>query len=409
AADRRTESAQQGRVAVAHFAADPGVHRDADGRASRPSQSSSGPVPQAPSCDSSLYGLPDHPDCRPLRVAAACRRWLMVKLDRYIGKSVFMAILAVLGIILGLASLFAFIDEMADISDTYTFWDAGSFVVMTAPRRLYDMLPMAALIGCLIGLGALASSSELTIMRAAGVSIGRIVWAVMKPMLVLMVAGLLIGEYVAPVTEAQAQAARSLAQGTGDAQSAKHGLWHRQGDEFIHINTVQPNGLLYGVTRYRFDDQRHMLTSSFAKQANFKTDYWLLKDVTTTVFHEGRTEVVTAPEERWNVALSPQLLRAEQRSLLAGVLHQDPPAAGDRRPGADGHFFHLRAAALGDAGAACVHRCAGGLHLPHRSGPAGPVESGIRLLATVRRPGAGWGVRAGGDLVVAPRGLIAAA
>ncbi|MFJ5299629.1 LPS export ABC transporter permease LptG [Pseudomonas sp. NPDC088368] len=232
----------------------------------------------------------------------------MVKLDWYIGKSVFMAILAVLGIILGLASLFAFIDEMADISDTYTFWDAGSFVVMTAPRRLYDMLPMAALIGCLIGLGALASSSELTIMRAAGVSIGRIVWAVMKPMLILMVAGLLIGEYVAPVTEASAQAARSLAQGTGDAQSARHGLWHRQGDEFIHINTVQPNGLLYGVTRYRFDDQRHMLSASFAKQANYKTDYWQLKDVSTTVFHEGRTEVVNTPEERWNIALSPQLL-----------------------------------------------------------------------------------------------------
>ena len=232
----------------------------------------------------------------------------MHKLDRYIGKSVFMAILAVLGIILGLASLFAFIDEMADISDTYTFWNAGSFVLMTAPRRLYDMLPMAALIGCLIGLGALASSSELTIMRAAGVSIGRIVWAVMKPMLVLMVAGLLIGEYVAPVTEASAQASRSLAQGTGDAQSARHGLWHRQGEEFIHINTVQPNGLLYGVTRYRFDDERHMLSASFAKQANFQTDYWLLKDVSTTLFHEGRTEVVTSPEERWNVALSPQLL-----------------------------------------------------------------------------------------------------
>ncbi|WP_110948645.1 LPS export ABC transporter permease LptG [Pseudomonas bohemica] len=232
----------------------------------------------------------------------------MAKLDWYIGKSVFMAILAVLGIILGLASLFAFIDEMADISDTYTFWDAGSFVFMTAPRRLYDMLPMAALIGCLIGLGALASSSELTIMRAAGVSIGRIVWAVMKPMLVLMIAGLLIGEYVAPVTEAQAQAARSLVQGTGDAQSARHGLWHRQGDEFIHINTVQPNGLLYGVTRYRFDDQRHMISASFAKQANYKTDYWQLKDVATTVFHEGRTEVVNSPEERWNIALSPQLL-----------------------------------------------------------------------------------------------------
>ena len=112
----------------------------------------------------------------------------MVKLDRYIGKSVLLAILAVLGIILGLATLFAFIDEMGSVSDTYTVMDVLSFVLLTAPRRMYDMLPMAALIGCLIGLGSLASNSELTIMRAAGVSIGRIVWAVMKPMLVLMVA-----------------------------------------------------------------------------------------------------------------------------------------------------------------------------------------------------------------------------
>lgn len=122
----------------------------------------------------------------------------MVKLDRYIGSSVLIAILAVLGIILGLATLFAFIDEMGEISDTYTLADVASYVLLTAPRRLYDMLPMAALIGCLIGLGSLASNSELTIMRAAGVSIGRIVWAVMKPMLVLMLAGVLIGEYVAP-------------------------------------------------------------------------------------------------------------------------------------------------------------------------------------------------------------------
>ena len=232
----------------------------------------------------------------------------MVKLDRYIGSSVFMAILAVLGIILGLATLFAFIDEMGDASDTYTLLDVMSYVLLTAPRRLYDMLPMAALIGCLIGLGSLASNSELTIMRAAGVSIGRIVWAVMKPMLVLMVVGVLIGEYVAPATESAAQANRSLAQGSGDAQSAKHGLWHRQGDEFIHVNSVQPNGLLYGVTRYHFDKERHMLSASFAKRAEFDKDHWQLSDVTTTVFHEKSTEVVTAPIERWDVALSPQLL-----------------------------------------------------------------------------------------------------
>lgn len=232
----------------------------------------------------------------------------MRKLDGYIGSSVFLAILAVLGIILGLASLFAFIDEMGDISDTYTLWDASQFVLLTAPRRLYDMLPMAGLIGCLIGLGSLASNSELTIMRAAGVSIGRIVWAVMKPMLVLMLAGVLIGEYVAPVTENKAQADRSLAQGGGEAQTSKRGLWHRQGEEFVHINTVQPNGLMLGVTRYRFDAERHMQSSSFARRAQYQQDHWLLTDVTTTLFRGDHTEVVKTPEERWDVALTPQLL-----------------------------------------------------------------------------------------------------
>lgn len=232
----------------------------------------------------------------------------MVKLDRYIGKSVAVAILAVLGIILGLASLFAFIDEMGDISDSYTLLDAGKYVALTAPRRVYDMLPMAALIGCLIGLGSLASSSELTIMRAAGVSVGRIVWAVMKPMLVLMIVGVLVGEYVAPAAENKAQADRSLAQGSGDAQSSKHGMWHRQGDEYIHINTVQPNGLLYGVTRYRFDDQRHMLSASFARKAQYEADHWQLSDITTTKFHGDRTEVVKAADELWEVSLTPQLL-----------------------------------------------------------------------------------------------------
>ena len=232
----------------------------------------------------------------------------MVKLDRYIGKSVLLAILAVSGIILGLATLFAFIDEMKSISSSYTMMDVLSFVVLTAPRRLYEMLPVAALIGCLIGLGSLASNSELTIMRAAGVSTSRIVWAVMKPMLVLMLAGILIGEYLAPATESVAQANRALAQGGGDAQSSKHGMWHREGDEFIHINAVQPDGKLLGVTRYRFDKERHLLSASFAKKASFEQDHWQLGEVATTVFHDRSTEVINTPEERWDVSLSPELL-----------------------------------------------------------------------------------------------------
>ena len=232
----------------------------------------------------------------------------MVRLDRYIGTSVFFGILAVLGIIVSLAALFAFIDELGDVGGDYDVLAAAWYVFLTLPRRVYDMLPMAALIGSLIGLGTLASSSELTVMRAAGVSVGRIVWAVMKPMLVLMVVGVLIGEYAAPWSENLAQANRSLAQGSGDAQSSKRGLWHRQGEEFVHINAVQPNGVLYGVTRYHFDGERHMQAASFAKRALYQGDYWQLEDVTTTHFRGDHTEVVNSVTERWDVELKPELL-----------------------------------------------------------------------------------------------------
>ncbi|MNO81525.1 Lipopolysaccharide export system permease protein LptG [compost metagenome] len=169
---------------------------------------------------------------------------------------------------------------------------------------------MAALIGCLVGLGSLASSSELTIMRAAGVSLSQIVWAVMKPMLVLMFAGILVGEYIVPWTETMAQSGRALAQSGEGAQSAKRGLWHRQGDEFIHINAVQPNGVLYGVTRYQFDAQHNLQSASFAKRATFQDKHWLLEDVTTTMLYpdQKRSEVQARATEEWDVQLSPQLL-----------------------------------------------------------------------------------------------------
>ena len=232
----------------------------------------------------------------------------MRRLDRYIASSVSLAILAVLGVIVGLALLFAFVDEMGDVEGDYGVLEALWYVLLTIPRRLYEMLPMAALIGCLIGLGSLASSSELTIMRAAGVSLRRIVWAVMKPMLAIMLVGLLIGEYVAPWSETQAQASRSMAQGGGAAQTAKRGLWHRQGSEFVHINSVQPDGAVYGVTRYSFDEQRRLQSASFARRGLYQDGQWYLEDVATTRFLERSTAREQVEREPWAVQLSPELL-----------------------------------------------------------------------------------------------------
>ena len=229
-------------------------------------------------------------------------------LDRYIGRQVFWAIIVVLLVLSGLALLFAFIDALGDVDENYGVMDALRFVLFTGPRWAYEMLPMAALIGCLVGLGGLASHSELTVMRASGVSIARIVWAVMRPLILIMLVGVFVGEYVAPVAEKNAQETRALALGGGQAQSSKRGFWHREGREYVHVNAVQSDGRLIGVTRYQFGDKRQLLEASFAREAHFTDGAWQLEDVAITRFLNERTEVINEPNVGWDSQLTPYLL-----------------------------------------------------------------------------------------------------
>lgn len=225
------------------------------------------------------------------------------RLERYIANSVLISILIIIFIIVCLASLFALVDQLNDFKNNYGIWQAVQYVIMTSPRRLYDNLPMAALVGSLIGLGSLASRSELTVMRAAGMSTGRIVVAVLRPILFIMIISVLIGEYVVPITETKAQANKELALSYDVSQqlieqTVLEGSWHRQGNEYIRINSVQPNGLLIGVTRYYKDGQR-IDYASYSKQAIFQNNQWILKDTTTTCFEENFTKVVKQDTAQW--------------------------------------------------------------------------------------------------------------
>ena len=91
----------------------------------------------------------------------------MAKLNRYIGRTVAGAIILVLLVIVGLDLLSSLIDGLKEVRGDYTFWSVLQYVGLTSPGSFYDYLPFAALVGCLAGLGSLASSSELIVMRAA--------------------------------------------------------------------------------------------------------------------------------------------------------------------------------------------------------------------------------------------------
>jgi lipopolysaccharide export system permease protein len=190
----------------------------------------------------------------------------MRRLDWYIGIAVLVAMAVVVLVLGGLDLLFTAIQELGETSGGYGAVAALSYVLMLFPSHLYEMLPMIALIGALAGLGTLAAGNELVAMQAAGVSRRRIAAAVMKPAVLVMGFGLLLGEVIAPPLEVRAEVAKALAQGDQVALS-RYGHWERDGAAFMHFNAIEPDGILHGVSIFEYDAQQRLLRSVNAERA----------------------------------------------------------------------------------------------------------------------------------------------
>ncbi|GAA5524951.1 lipopolysaccharide export system permease protein LptG [Microbulbifer aestuariivivens] len=231
----------------------------------------------------------------------------MYKLDWYIGRTVAMSIGAVLMIILGLDIIFAIVDEMGEMDADYQTAQAVQYIIWTIPSRLYEQLGFSALVGCMVGLGTLAGTSELTVMRAAGVSIGRIAWAVMKPVLLLIILGMALAEFVIPVTNQVAESRKAIALGDLDDAGLESGMWMRDGDEFIHFNAALSGGRLYGITRYHFDAERELEWVEFSERAQFAENQWVLSNSRATRFAEELVQSDAQKRASWQTDISPQL------------------------------------------------------------------------------------------------------
>lgn len=210
----------------------------------------------------------------------------MRKINRYIANAVTGAVSIVLLVIMALLLIAAFVDEIGGVRGNYTMFEMIIYVMLTMPRRLYEIIPFACLIGCLIGLGILANSSELVIMRAAGVSVKRITWMVMKPLFWFILIGVLLGEFVTPYTDQVAESRRAIALQKISDEARRGSMWNREGNEFMHFNAVLPNGVLYGVTRYKFDDERNLTETSFSQQAIYQGGYWQEEKIVVTHFEQ---------------------------------------------------------------------------------------------------------------------------
>lgn len=231
----------------------------------------------------------------------------MKKLKKYIAETIAGAVITVLFVIVALDAISALVDQMGDLKGNYNLIEAVIYVTLFIPSSIYDYIPLSALVGCLIGLGVLASTSELVIMRAAGVSVKQVIWAVFRPIFVFIFIGALLGEFVAPYLDQYADSRRALAQGHKRALQSERGVWNREGDEYMHFNAVLSNGKLFGVTRYIFEGDK-LVAASFSDSAIFQQDYWFEQDIRVTEFTESGIVNKQLSNRKWYTELSPELL-----------------------------------------------------------------------------------------------------
>ena len=217
-------------------------------------------------------------------------------LNQYIGTAVIGGTLLVLSVLLALFSFVGFVGELEEVGKgSYQLLQAGEFILLSLPRFAYELFPVSALLGSMLGLGILATNNELIVMRAAGVSLLQIVVSVMKAGLILMILAGLLGEVVAPKTEQYAQDLRSKALAQQAAFKTKNGFWTRDGLRFINVRAILPGGELSRINIYEFDDQRRLRVATSARSATYQDNEWVLEDVHRSDINENQVTTRQLP------------------------------------------------------------------------------------------------------------------
>lgn len=230
-------------------------------------------------------------------------------LDVYIGKTILSTSMLTLSVLLAISAMFKFIDQMRSVGrGYYDMVHAALFTLYSVPGDLVTFFPMAALIGGLIGLGMLASSSELVVMQAAGMSRLNIISSVMKTALLMMLLMMAVAEWGAPVSDKAARELRTKAISDGSLFAAQQGVWAKDADRFVNIRKVDDFGNLSDVVIYQFDDNLELQSVISAQSAIYSRDAWELQQVTQLDFTPDRIGKQHWPVLRWASSLTPDKL-----------------------------------------------------------------------------------------------------
>lgn len=248
--------------------------------------------------------------------------------ERYLAREIYAATALVLAAFLALFAFFDLIHEFEDLGKGgYQLHHAVAYVALTMPGRIYELFPIAILIGTLYALTLLARHSEITVLRASGLSTHEMLLSLGKIGSVFVLLTFVIGEFIAPPAEKAAQQLRLKAMSTLVAQEFRTGLWIKDELSFVNVREVLPDATLRQVRIYEFDTQYQLRSISEADSGQFvPPDRWRLTNVVQTLFEGERARLAKTPQAEWHSALNPDILSVlmvvpERMSLVTLYLY----------------------------------------------------------------------------------------
>ncbi|MCK4841711.1 MAG: LPS export ABC transporter permease LptG [Methylococcales bacterium] len=231
-------------------------------------------------------------------------------LTAYIVKEVLKGSAIALILLLTLFNLFAFSDELKDIGKgSYGLKEIFLYLAFNSPTVLYELIPSSALLGSLFIVGAMANNQEIIAMRAAGVSIFRLIKFVMYAGAIMVLFAIVVGEFIAPEALRTAELIRTKAQHDKIVMHSRYGLWLREDNKFINVRKIHEKGELADIYTYELDAQDRLILMTQFKQATFLgNNLWNMKGVSQTRISSNQIFTNIQGQMEWKTTINPDLL-----------------------------------------------------------------------------------------------------
>ncbi|MBV9619826.1 MAG: LPS export ABC transporter permease LptG [Gammaproteobacteria bacterium] len=241
----------------------------------------------------------------------------MSLLDRYLMRSILGAVGLVVSVLLALGALFTFIDQQEDIgSGNYTALSAMWYTLLNLPLQAFELLPISALIGALLGLGSLARGSELTVIRATGVSVARLASMAFLAALVLLGAAVALGEFLGPALQQTAREHKAFSRLSNVSIGGASGAWVRDGNLILHVVGQSGQSEFGGMQIFELSPQHELRSLGRAQRASAGSKgTWQLTGYTESRFQDD-TVTRAAPGAR--------LLRSNVTAGFLGLAIENP-------------------------------------------------------------------------------------